>query len=186
MEFLYKPWPWYVAGTIIGLAVPALLLLGNKTLGVSSTLRQICAACYPAKIPFLTYDWKRDRWNLYFVAGIALGGFIGGFILRDPHPVALSSDTIAILKANGIESFEGLIPSDIFNWQSLITIKGFILMVVGGFMVGFGTRYAGGCTSGHGIMGLSSLQWPSLIATICFFVGGILFTHLVLPHILAL
>src|ERR1044071_614315 len=101
MELLYKPWPWYVAGPIIGLTVPALLILGNKTLGISSTLRQICAACYPAKIPFLNYDWKKDIWNLYFAVGILIGGFIGGYLLSDPTAVELSQETTIHLKSLG-------------------------------------------------------------------------------------
>lgn len=186
MDFLYKPWPWYVAGPIIGLSVPALLLLGNKKLGVSSTLRQICAACVPANIPFLQYDWKNDSWNLFFVGGILVGGFIGGIVFANPEPVALSSSTVSLLSSQGITDFSGLLPAELFNWNTLLTWKGFLLMVVGGFMVGFGTRYARGCTSGHGILGLAALQWPSLVSTISFFLGGILFTHFVLPHILAL
>lgn len=186
MEFLFKPWPWYLAGIIIGLTVPALLLAGNKKLGISSTLRQICAACYPANISFLHYDWRKDSWNLFFVGGIFLGGFLGGYVLRNPKPVALSPVTISMLEQQGVHEFTGLIPSDLFNWRSLGTLKGFLLIVVGGFLVGFGTRYARGCTSGHGIMGLSSFQWTSLVATISFFAGGILFTHFILPYILTL
>jgi uncharacterized membrane protein YedE/YeeE len=60
------------------------------------------------------------------------------------------------------------------------------MIVVGGFLVGFGTRYAGGCTSGHAIMGLSNLQWPSLVATISFMVGGFIMANLILPFILKL
>ena len=186
MEILYEPWPWYVAGPIIGLTVPLLLLLGNKKLGISSTLRQLCVACYPAKLPFLGYDWKKQSWNLYFVAGILIGGFIGGRILANPNPVAIASSTAEYLKSFGLSNPSGLMPKELFNWRSLITSKGFFLMMVGGFLVGFGTRYAAGCTSGHGIMGLSALQWPSLVATMSFFVGGILFSHFVLPVILAL
>ena len=186
MELLYKPWPWYVAGPIIGLTVPILLLMGNKKLGVSSTLRQLCAVCYPARIPFLQYDWKKDSWNLYLVAGLLIGGFIGGKLLANPNPVAISESTVVYLKGLGLSEPNGLMPSELFNWQSLATVKGFLLMVVGGFMVGFGTRYARGCTSGHGILGLSALQWPSLVATACFFIGGIIFSHFVLPLILAL
>jgi uncharacterized protein len=185
VELLYKPWPWYVAGTIIGLTVPTLLLAGNKRLGISSTLRQICAACIPAGIPFLQYDWKKDRWNLFFVAGILIGGFLGGLVLRNPESVAISERTFDML-VNNIVVDNKLIPGDLFSWQSLVTLRGFLIIVVGGFLVGFGTRYAQGCTSGHGIMGLSSLQWPSLVATICFFVGGIIVSHWVLPYILAL
>ena len=186
MEFLSRPWPWYVAGPIIGLTVPALLLLGNKRLGVSSTLRQLCAATFPGKIPFLNYDWKKDQWNLVFVIGILIGGFIGGILFANPEPVAITAGTAQLLNEQGIHDLSGLLPNELFNWQTLLSVKGFLLMVVGGFMVGFGTRYARGCTSGHGITGLAALQWPSLLATVCFFVGGILFTHFVLPLILAL
>jgi uncharacterized protein len=186
MELLYKPWPWYIAGPIIGLTVPALLLLGNKKLGISSTLRQICAVCYPANIPFLQYDWKKDQWNLYFVAGILLGGFIGGVIFENPLPIDLSDETISLLKSQGLNDFNGLLPSEIFNWKNVFTIQGILMIMVGGFLIGFGTRYARGCTSGHGIFGLSSLQWTSLVAVISFFVGGILCTYLILPFILAL
>jgi uncharacterized membrane protein YedE/YeeE len=186
MELLYKPWPWYVAGTIIGLTVPTLLLLGNKRLGISSTLRQLCAACYPAKIPFFHYDWKKDSWNLFFAAGILLGGFLGGYVFANPEPVDVSAETLNMFSVWGVTNTEGLLPEALFNFSNLLTLKGFLLMVVGGFLVGFGTRYAGGCTSGHGIMGLSALQWPSLVATVSFFIGGILFCHFVLPYILSL
>jgi uncharacterized protein len=186
MELLFKPWPWYVAGPVIGLAVPALLLLGNKSLGISSTLRQLCAACYPAKISLLQYDWKKDSWNLYFVAGILIGGFIGGWVLANPEPIDLSQDTIDGLRDKGLNSFTGLLPSEIFTWSNLTTWQGFMFTVVGGFLIGFGTRYARGCTSGHGIFGLSSLQWTSLLATVSFFIGGILCTFFILPFLLAL
>lgn len=163
MDFLYKPWPWYLAGAVIGLTAPLLLFMGNKRLGISSTLRHICAACVPASISLFKYDWKKEIWSLYFAGGILIGGFIGGYLFPGPDP---------------------LMPSEIFNWNELLTTRGFILMVVGGFLVGFGTRYARGCTSGHGILGLSALQWPSLVATMSFFLGGIICTHLVLPYIL--
>lgn len=162
MDFLYQPWPWYVAGPIIGLSVPLLLLLGNKKLGISSTLRHICAACVPASIPLFQYDWKKEIWSLYFVGGILIGGFIGGVLFSD-----------------GTD----LLPREIFNWSELITARGFIMIIVGGFMVGFGTRYARGCTSGHGILGLSALQWPSLVAIMAFFLGGILFSNFVVPYL---
>jgi uncharacterized protein len=186
MEILYKPWPWYVAGLLIGITVPVLLLLGNKKLGISGTLTQICAACLPANLPSLNYDWRKDSWNLLFVAGVTIGGFLGGWVFANPNPVAISTATIDFFKSHGLNDPQGLMPQELFNWPSLVTLKGFLLMIVGGFMVGFGTRYARGCTSGHGILGLSALQWPSLVATASFFLGGILFCRFVLPLILDL
>ncbi len=185
-ELLKQPWPWYVSGPLIGLSIPLLLILGNKSLGISSSLKHICAACIPGKIPFLNYDWKNESWNLAFALGIIFGGYIGADLLTNPSNIAISDATIAVLKQNKITDFSGYMPMEIFNWQSILTLKGFIIIVIGGFFVGFGTRYANGCTSGHSIMGLSNLQWPSLVATICFFIGGLFITHLMLPIILNL
>jgi len=186
MEFLKQPWPWYIAGPFIGLTVPVLLILGNKTFGISSSLRHLCASCMPCDIPFFQYDWKKETWNLFFVVGIFLGGVIANLFLTDPQSIFVDQPLQENLAKYGITDFSGLVPHDLFNWQSLITLRGFILMVVGGFLVGFGTRYAGGCTSGHSIMGLSNLQWPSLVATICFMIGGFIMTWLILPLILNL
>lgn len=186
IEFLKQPWPWYVAGPLIGLTVPALLILGNKTFGISSSLRHICAACIPANVPFFKYNWKKEAWNLFFVFGVLLGGTIAVTFLSNPNPITINPKLVLELRAYGITNYSNLIPLDIMNWQSLFTLKGFLLMVVGGFLVGFGTRYAGGCTSGHAIMGLSNLQLPSLIATICFMLGGFIMANLILPFILSL
>jgi uncharacterized protein len=186
MEILQQSWPWYVGGVLIGLMVPALLIVGNRSFGVSASLRDICAACIPSKIPFLDYNWKKEVWNLFFAGGIIIGGFIGGYLFGDPRPEQISSDTIQALAQNGVEFNAGFVPEKIFNWYYLGTLPGFIIIVIGGFLVGFGTRYAGGCTSGHGIMGLSTLQWPSLIAVASFFVGGIISATWILPFILNL
>lgn len=186
LELLRKPWPWYVAGPMIGLMVPLLLLIGNKRFGISSSLRHICAACLPAKVPFFHYDWKKEVWNLFFVAGIFLGGLLVAQLLHDPQPVQVSPALAAELHRYGINNYSEQVPVELFNWTSLLSLKGFILMVVGGFLVGFGTRYAGGCTSGHAIMGLSNLQFPSLVATISFMAGGFLVANFVLPYILKL
>ena len=187
LDWLVDPWPWYVAGPLVGLTVPALLLLGNKSFGISSSMRHICAACIPAKIPFFQYDWKKETWNLVFVSGIVLGAFIAVTFLTDPNPIVIAPSLRADLVALGItEEPSGLMPSSVFSWAELFTLRGFLVTVFGGFLVGFGTRYASGCTSGHSIMGLATLQWPSLVATICFMVGGIVMTNFILPYILAL
>ena len=186
MDFIKQPWPWYIAGPLIGLVVPALLLLGGKTFGISSSLRHVCAACFPADISFFKYDWKKESWNLFFAAGIITGGFIAAYFLSDSGAVALNPQTINLLKQQGVKDFNGLLPQDIFNFSQLFTLRGFVFIVVGGFLVGFGTRYAGGCTSGHAIMGISSLQWPSLVATCCFMIGGFAMTWLILPYLLKL
>jgi uncharacterized membrane protein YedE/YeeE len=186
IEFLKQPWPWYVAGPLIGLTVPILLIIGNKSFGISSSLRHVCAACMPAKIPFFSYEWKKEMWNLFFVSGVFLGGVISVVLIADPNPMVVHPQLEADLVKYGITNFNELVPADIFNWPALFTLRGFIMIVIGGFMVGFGTRYAGGCTSGHAIMGLSTLQWPSLVATISFMVGGFIMANLLLPFILAL
>lgn len=186
MEFLQQPWPWYVAGALIGLIVPALLLLGNKHFGISANLRHICAACFPSNVKFFKYDWKKEVWNLFFVGGILVGAIIAAQFLADPNPVQVHPQLAAELKGYGITDYSKLVPAEIFSWDSLLSLRGFILLVGGGFLVGFGTRYAGGCTSGHAIMGLSNLQVPSLIATISFMVGGFIMANLLLPFILKL
>lgn len=185
-EFLKQPWPWYIAGPIIGLTVPLLLILGNKHFGISSSLRHVCAACFPGNVKFFKYDWKKEGWNLFFVAGVTLGGALAAFWLSDPGPVQVAPALSSELSGYGISDYRGQIPADLFNWQNLFTLRGFLLMVVGGFLVGFGTRYAGGCTSGHAISGLSNLQLPSLIATISFMAGGFIMANLILPSILSL
>ncbi|MBK8659233.1 MAG: YeeE/YedE family protein [Bacteroidetes bacterium] len=186
METILQPWPWYVAGPLIGLTVPILLLIGNKAFGISSSLRHMCAACLPAGIPFFKYEWKKEVWNLFFVAGIILGGFVGAYWLANPDPVVIHPKLAEELATYGITDYSSMIPQQLFTLENILTLKGFLMMVVGGFIVGFGTRYAGGCTSGHSIMGLSTLQWPSLVATCCFMAGGFIMANLILPFILKL
>jgi uncharacterized membrane protein YedE/YeeE len=115
-----------------------------------------------------------------------LGGAIAINLLSNPNPVEVNPKLATELAGYGITNFNNLVPEDIINWQSLFTLKGFLMMIVGGFLVGFGTRYAGGCTSGHAIMGLSNLQLPSLIATVSFMIGGFIMANLILPLILSL
>jgi uncharacterized membrane protein YedE/YeeE len=186
LELIKQPWHWAIAGIMIGLTVPILLILGNKSFGISSSLRHICAACIPANIPFFKYDWKKEIWNLFFVFGVLIGGFIGNYFLSNPNEIVVSESTVRDLKALGVTDFSHLLPMDIFSVENIFTLKGFIFFVLGGFLVGFGTRYAGGCTSGHSIMGLSNLQIPSLIATISFMAGGFIMTLLIMPLIFKL
>jgi uncharacterized membrane protein YedE/YeeE len=186
LEIIRQPWPWYVAGPLIGLTVPALLLLGNKSFGISSSMRHICAACVPANINFFKYNWKSEIWNLVFVLGILVGGFISTQFLSNPNPIVINENLRAELSTYGIDQISESLPIQIFSWTSLLSLRGFIMMVFGGFMIGFGSRYAGGCTSGHAIMGLSNLQWPSLVATCCFMIGGFFMANVILPYILSL
>lgn len=186
MNWIFQPWPWYVAGPLIGLIVPTLLLIGNKTFGISSSLRHVCAACFPANVKFFNYDWKKEAWNLFFVGGIAIGGLFTAAVLSQPGPVKVHPELAKELAGYGINDYSGLVPAQLFSWGNLFSLKGLIMMVGGGFLVGFGTRYAGGCTSGHAISGISNLQWPSLLATCCFMVGGFIMANTLLPFILKL
>lgn len=184
-DWLFRPWPWYVAGPVIGLFPALLLLLGNRPFGVSSTLRHVCAATCPSSIPFFRYDWRREgAWNLAFTAGILLGGTVAGLIFANPGPIGIASETTATLRALGVSDFTGLMPSDHFSWMNLLTVRGLVLILGGGFLVGFGAAYAGGCTSGHGLSGIADLQLPSVIALCGFFAGGIAATFLLLPLLL--
>ncbi len=184
-ELIAQPWPWYVAGPLIGLTVPFLLWAGGE-FGVSANLRHICAAVLPTRNDFFRYDWKsKGLWNLTFALGIVLGAAAAGALLPAPDAViAISGATTADLQAIGLETFEGPAPAQIFSWSGLASVPGFVMIVVGGFLVGFGARYAGGCTSGHAISGLANLQLPSLLAVLGFFAGGLLSTWVILPLLL--
>lgn len=181
LEWVKHPWHWSLAGILIGLTVPTLLLIGNKKFGISSSLRHICAMCIPAKISFFKYDWKKEIWNLFFVAGILIGGFLATHFLSNSDTIVVANTTKASLANFGITDFSKLMPVQIFNIQNIFTLKGFFFFWIGGFLVGFGTRYAGGCTSGHSIMGLANLQMPSLIATCCFMIGGFFSANILVP-----
>ena len=181
---LSHPWPWYVAGPLIGLLVPALLVLGNRQFGFSANLRHLCAAILPRDIAFFKYDWKdTGLWSLVFLAGTVVGGFIAGQLLPAAD-VPIAATTRQALSALGIHDLSGLVPRELFSWSGLASLRGLLLVVGGGFLVGFGTAYAGGCTSGHAISGLANLQRPSLVAVLGFFAGGLVATYVLLPLIL--
>ena len=180
---MLHPLPWYIAGPLVGLIVPALLVAGNKAFGISSNFRHICAAVAPCGLEFFRHDWKRTGlWNLTFLAGVCTGAALAAHVA--PPTVQISARTIEALRGLGVHDFAGLAPHDVFTWASLLTFRGFICVVVGGFLVGFGTAYAGGCTSGHAIAGLADGQLASLIAVCGFFAGGLATTYFILPRIL--
>ena len=179
IEFLSQPWPWYISGPLIAIVMILLLFFGGS-FGVSSNLRSICSIAGAGKrISFFDFNWKGEIWNLIFVLGAVIGGIISSFFLKNPNPININTNTIIDLKSLGI-SFDGnILPHEIFNWEFLFSLKGFLILILGGFFVGFGSRWAGGCTSGHAINGLSNLQIPSLIAVIGFFIGGLIVTHFI-------
>ena len=187
IEYLSKPWEWYVVGPLITIVMLSMFYFG-KTFGVSSNFRTICALGGAGKVAdFFKFDWKSQIWNLVFVGGTIIGGFIAKNYFMNYDTIAISAETVAELKTFGIETEnQGLAPLGIFSWENLFTTRTIIMLVLGGFFVGFGTRYAGGCTSGHAITGLSNLQIPSLIAVVGFFIGGLIMTWGILPYILSL
>ncbi len=184
MEILLKPWPWYITGPMIALVLVLLTYFG-KTFGMSSNLRTLCAIAGGGKYAnFFRFDWKSQRWNLFIVLGVVIGGYIAVSFLSDGQPINLSEATVQDLEALGFQdSGKTLLPGEIYAPESAFSVKGLLLLILGGFLVGFGTRYAGGCTSGHAITGLSNLQLPSLIAVIGFFIGGLLMIHFLFPLI---
>lgn len=183
MDFILQPWPWYITGPLIGLMVPFLLIFGNKMFGISSTLRHICAACISEKPAYFNYDWRNEIWNLLFALGIIAGGFIAFHYLTDENYVALEHESRQLFADWHLLSNHPLVPEKIFANDQLLSLNGILFTALGGFLVGFGTRYANGCTSGHSIMGISQLSPASLIATIGFFIGGLIGSWLILPFL---
>ena len=186
IEWIAQPWAWYVSGPLIALVMLVLLWFGGN-FGVSSTMRTTCAMMGAGKrVPFFDFDWKGQLWNIAFVLGAVIGGFIAHTYLQSPEPIGISAQTIQDIEQMGVKFDGKLAPDALFAWEEFFTLRGMITIIGGGFLIGFGTRYAGGCTSGHAISGLSNLQLPSLIAVIGFFVGGLIMTHLFLPFIMGL
>ncbi len=184
MDWIYEPWPWYVSGPLIALIMFSLLLVG-KQFGMSSNLRTVCAACGAGKkANFFDFDWKAEKWNLTIVLGAIIGGFIASHYLSDNVVVINQHIAQELITDYGIKSVnKSYLPTEIFATKNLSQPYNIFLLLIGGFLVGFGARYAGGCTSGHGISGLSNLQLPSLIAVIGFFIGGLTMVHLLFPLI---
>lgn len=188
IEFISQPWHWSVSGILIVLVMFLLLWFGGE-FGVSSNLRTLCSIGGARKhSSFFNIDWKKQIWNLVFIAGAVIGGFIAAYYLPAPNGIQISSATHEYLTSIGIEhSYEAegwasFVPKEIFG--ALTSFSNVLLLIIGGFLVGFGARYAGGCTSGHAISGLSNLQLPSLIAVIGFFIGGLTISWFILPYII--
>jgi uncharacterized membrane protein YedE/YeeE len=169
---------------MIGLFVPLLLLIGNKQLGMTTSLRTICAAVAPRRVEFFRFDWKRTGlWSVALAAGIFTGAALAVALLGGGGPPAISQHTRDAIAALGLSSPSGLVPTEILSWRALLTTRGAVCVLGGGFLVGFGSSYAGGCTSGHGVMGLAAMQVASVIALVGIYIGGLLATFLLLPAI---
>ncbi|NQD71808.1 YeeE/YedE family protein [Sphingobacterium shayense] len=181
MDWLYGPWPWYVGGAIVGLVMIFLIWMG-KSFGFSSNFRTICSALGAGRTcAFFDFNWKAQKWNLLFLLGAIIGGFLSAYIIPNQSMPDISPTTIERLQLLGITSGgESYYPTELFGIWSFKNVS---LLILGGILVGFGTRYAGGCTSGHAISGLSDLQLPSLIAVIGFFIGGLFMVHVLFPLI---
>lgn len=182
MDFIQQPIPWYIAGPLIGLTIPMLYFFINKPLGISVSLKQICALCIPTTWDFLKIDNKKDGWRLFFVGGIILSGIIFA-LTKEPYMVELNEYTIDKLGDLGFTQNVGFVPNEWYGLDTLSNPLNWLIIMIGGFLIGFGTRYAGGCTSGHTIMGLSLLSPASLLATIGFFAGGLIGAWFIVPFI---
>ena len=183
IEILIQPWSWWFSGAMIA-AIMFFLLYFGQSFGFSANLRTICAAVGLGKTAkFFDFNWRSQIWNLVFLVGAILGGFITKQYLSTDAPVQIAQTTIDDLSKLGIAAPDSLQPTELFGLDAILSLKGFLVLAFGGLLVGFGSRYAGGCTSGHAISGLSDLQIPSLIAVIGFFIGGLVMTFLVLPLI---
>ena len=182
MNWIYEPWPWYVAGPMI-VFIMFLLIMVGKNFGMSANLRTICTICGAGnKVDFFKFDWKLQKWNLIIVFGTIIGGFIASNFLSVNSAVAINPETISDLKSLGFESAgTAYLPIELYDTNALLSIKNVLILTIGGLLVGFGARYAGGCTSGHAISGLSNLQLPSLIAVAGFFIGGLVMIHFIFP-----
>ena len=184
MDFILQPWPWYVAGPLIALSMYLMYYFGKK-FGVSSNLETVCAMGGAGKfVDFFKFDWRKNKWNLVFVIGLIAGGFISDQWLTPDQSVAINPQTETDLSEIGFSNAGAkYLPDEIYSIDTMLTVKGFLILIIAGILVGFGSRYAGGCTSGHGIVGLSSLSKESFIAVGGFFIGGLIMTWLILPYI---
>jgi len=183
-ELLLIKWHWAFSGFMVSLVMLGLILLG-KSFGLSSTYRTFCAFMGGGKISdFFRFDFRSQLWNILFIVGVIIGGFIASEFFFDIKSIVIDKQAVQFLKSAGFlnhtSKIETLLPPELFN----LNARGLIIICTGGILSGFGARYAGGCTSGHFVSGLSNLQLPSLITLIFFMVGGMITTHFIIPIIL--
>ena len=184
IETILQPWAWYVGGPLIALCMYLMFYFG-KRFGVSSNLETVCAMAGAGRyVDFFKFDWRKHQWNLIFVLGLAIGGLLADQWLTPDQSIDLNVETIENLSEIGFANVGSTyLPDEIYGMNTLFSLKGFLILMIAGVLVGFGTRYAGGCTSGHAITGLSNLSFESLIAVIGFFIGGLIMTWLILPYL---
>lgn len=184
MEFITHTWHWSISGFIIGLVMLTLMYFG-KTFGMSTNLRSLCSMMGAGKhVSFFNWDWKSQRWNFVVVAGAMIGGYVATHFLHNDSNVSINPITIEKLHKIGISAPNGkLLPEALFGNQIFSSPQKMLFLIIGGLLIGFGSRYAGGCTSGHAITGLSNFQLPSLKAVIGFFIGGLIMVNLIFPLI---
>ncbi len=145
-------WPFWAGGAAIGTFLLTFLVYGRRMLGVSTGFEDVCAAPFTAQ--------ARKSWRLPFMVGIAAGGLLASTL----------SGGVVLTTAMG--TFDTL-------WHASLPVK-IALFTTGGILIGFGTRLAGGCTSGHGISGVAQLAPSSLIATATFMSSGFITTQLLI------
>lgn len=182
MDLILQPWPWYIGGPLIAISLLLYFYFGQN-FGASTNFETLCTMAGAGKVSdYFKKDWKDRDFALMFVIGLIIGGFISAIYLIPNQGIDLNQTTVQELTDLGFSNVGNqYFPDEIFGEDVLFSLKGFLILIVSGVLIGFGTRYAGGCTSGHAITGLSSLQLPSLFAVIGFFIGGIIATWLIIP-----
>lgn len=176
-QFIYEPWPWWIGGPLIGLFVISLILIEGKQLGISSSYQYVCAKISPWKLDYFK-DPVKMAWQFWFVIGLMLGGFLLHLMIP-PYQIEIAETSVKTLGSIGISEQVGFAPAELYEF----TFKSIVILIAGGITIGFGARYANGCTAGHAIMGCAQLSPASIVSTICFFVGGLFATYFIVPYL---
>jgi len=184
MDFILQPWAWYVGGPLIAITLFLYFYFG-KNFGASTNFETLCTIVGAGKVSdYFKKDWKERDFALLFVIGLIIGGFISSNYLILDQTIDLNPTTVKELSDLGFTNAGSqYFPDEIYSDEVVFSLKGFLILILSGVFIGFGSRYAGGCTSGHAITGLSSFQLPSLLAVIGFFIGGIIAVWFLIPLI---